>query len=111
MGLSWTVLGCSGTYAAPDNACSGYLVRSGDTNVWVDCGPGTLANLQHHVPIPMVDAVVVSHVHPDHWLELPVLRNALKYGFGRSGVGLFGTAATRARLDALVDGEIEPTFT
>ena len=42
---------CSGTYAGPGGACSGYLVRGGDTSVWVDTGPGTLANLQRHVDL------------------------------------------------------------
>ena len=65
--LDVTVLGCSGSYAAPDGACTGYLVRGGDTNVLLDCGPGTLANLQHHLPIRDLDAVVITHSHPE-WL-------------------------------------------
>ena len=48
-GLTLTVLGCSGTYAAPGGACSGYLVRSASTTLAVDLGSGTLANLQRHV--------------------------------------------------------------
>jgi ribonuclease BN (tRNA processing enzyme) len=45
-----TVLGCSGSYGAPpDHACSGYLVRHGDTAIWIDCGNGTFARLQEHV--------------------------------------------------------------
>ena len=107
MGLSLTVLGSSGTYAGPGNACSGYLVRSGDTSVWLDCGPGTLANLQHHVGLGDVDALVVSHSHPDHWLELPVFVNALKYSLGRRGFPVWGTAETRAKLAAMTDGLAE----
>ena len=41
-----TVLGCCGSYAAPGGACSGYLVQGGGKNLWLDAGPGTLANLQ-----------------------------------------------------------------
>lgn len=99
-----TVLGCSGTYAAPGGACSGYVVESGGTRLWVDCGPGTLANLQRHLSLGDVDAVVVSHVHPDHWTELPVLRNALRFGVGRSGVPLVTTAEVRRAMDLLVEG-------
>lgn len=110
MGLTVTVLGCSGTYAGPGNACSGYLVRGGGTTVWVDCGPGTLANLQRHVDLDALDGVVVSHSHPDHWLELPVLRNALKYGRGREGMPLHTTAETRGFLDHVAHGDCEPTF-
>jgi ribonuclease BN (tRNA processing enzyme) len=104
------VLGSSGTYAAPGNACSGYLLRSDTAAVWLDCGPGTLANLQQHVGLDDLDAIVVTHEHPDHWLELPVPRNALKYGRGREHVPVYGTAGTRKQLDVLTSGRIAPTF-
>jgi ribonuclease BN (tRNA processing enzyme) len=110
MGLSVTVLGCSGTYAAPGGACSGYLVSGGGVAVWLDCGPGTLANLQAHVSIEDLDAVVVSHSHPDHWTELPVFRNAMKYGLERSGLPVYGTAETLERLEAALGETVAPTF-
>ncbi|MBK9180929.1 MAG: MBL fold metallo-hydrolase [Acidimicrobiales bacterium] len=109
MGLSLTVLGCSATYAAPGGACSGYLLRGAGATVWVDCGPGTLANLQRHLPLGELDAVVVSHVHPDHWCELPVVRNAWKYGLQRDGLPVYTTADVRHAVEAVVDGA-EPTF-
>ncbi|MBN2622032.1 MAG: MBL fold metallo-hydrolase, partial [Acidimicrobiales bacterium] len=83
--LTVTVLGSSGTYAGPGEACSGYLVRSPGATVVVDLGSGTLANLQHHVELGAVDAVVLTHEHPDHWLDLPLLRNALRYVLGIEG--------------------------
>jgi ribonuclease BN (tRNA processing enzyme) len=110
MGLSVTVLGCSGTYASAGGACSGYLVCSDDTSVWLDCGPGTLGNLQQHVSLTDLDAVVVSHSHPDHWLELPVLRNALKYAVGRKGLRVLATAETGRMLESLVPDGVAPTF-
>jgi ribonuclease BN (tRNA processing enzyme) len=110
MALSVTVLGCSGTYAGPANACSGYLVRGGGATVWVDCGPGTLANLQAHVDLAALDAVVVSHSHPDHWTELPVFRNAMKYGERREGLPVYGTAATLRQLEAALGETVAPTF-
>src|SRR5688500_4587540 len=54
-----TVLGCSGSYAAPATSCTGYLVQTADTNVLLDCGPGVLANLQCHLPLERLDAVVL----------------------------------------------------
>lgn len=87
-GLSVTVLGCSGTYAGPGGACSGYLVRTATTSIWMDCGAGTLANLQRHVRLQDLGGIVVSHSHPDHWLELPVVVNALRYGVGAPDLGL-----------------------
>lgn len=110
MSLSLTVLGASGTYAGPGMACSGYLIRSGGTSVWVDTGPGTLGRLQQHVPLDRLDAVVVSHAHPDHWTELPVLRNAMRYGVGRVGLPVYGTERTAVLAEAAGGHLLAPTF-
>ena len=48
-----TVVGCSGSYPGPGDACSGYLVQGGGVNVIIDMGPGTLANLQQHIGVRM----------------------------------------------------------
>lgn len=108
--LAVTVLGCSGTYAGPDNACSGYLVRGGGTSVLLDAGPGTLSSLQHHIRPTAVDAVVISHSHPDHWGDVPVMRNALHYVLGHSGVPLFSTAETLGYLEAVFPGGLGEAF-
>lgn len=110
MGLTVTVLGCSGTWAAAGGACSGYLLRTPSVAVWLDAGNGTLANVQGHVGLDRIDAVVISHEHPDHWLELPVLRNALRYGIGRDHVPVYGTAGTLSMLEGLTGGRVGPTF-
>ena len=110
MGLTVTVLGSSGSYAGPGNACSGYLVSSGATNVWLDCGPGSLANLQEHVALDDVTAVIVSHAHPDHWGELPVFYNALRYYVDRAGLPVYGTAETLALVEGARGDTVAPTF-
>jgi len=111
-GLRLTVLGCSGTYAGPGGACSGYLVQTDATNIWVDCGPGTLANLQRHVALTDLDALVISHSHPDHWLELPVLVNALRYGVDAKDMGLrlLWTARNADLAKAIGPKQLAPTF-
>jgi ribonuclease BN (tRNA processing enzyme) len=109
MSLSVTVLGCSGSYAGPGGACSGYLVRTAGATVALDLGPGTLANLQDHVALGDLDAVVLSHEHPDHWVELPVLRNALRYYLGVEGLLVCGTPGTR-KMAETVTSELEPTL-
>lgn len=109
MSLSVTVLGCSGTYAGPGEACSGYLLRTERTTVVVDLGPGTLANLQRHVDLAEVDALVLTHEHPDHWLDLPILRNAMRYVLGLSGLQVYGTHGVLAAASGLI-GEVAPTL-
>lgn len=79
MSLSVTVLGSSGSYAAPGNPCTGYLLRSEGATVLLDCGPGTLGPLQAAIDLADLDAIVLTHSHPDHWMELPVMRNVFSY--------------------------------
>ena len=107
--LTLTVLGSSGTYPGPGGACSGYLLQAGGTAVVVDLGTGTLANLQEHLDLRDVDAVVLSHEHPDHWLDLPLLRNALRYVLDVGGLPVHGTAGT-GRLARTMMTELAPTF-
>ena len=110
-GLSLTVLGCSGSYAAAGEACSGYLVQSSETNLWVDCDPGTLANLQRNLALNEVDAIVVSHHHPDHCAELPVVYNAYKYFTSICELRVISTSDVRRVTDAFQpDGDSSDFF-
>ena len=86
MTFTLTVLGCNGSFPGPAGACSGYLLACEGTRVWLDCGSGTLANLQRHVTIEDVTAVVISHQHPDHWTDLEHFGVACRWALGRTGV-------------------------
>ena len=110
MGLSLTVLGASGSYPGRGDACSGYLVQGGGVNLLVDLGPGSLANLQRHLDLGAVDAVILSHRHPDHWTDLTGLAVAWKYALGRDGLPVYGTAENRQIADELMSG-VAPTVT
>lgn len=90
-----TVLGCDGSFPGPGGACSGYLVRSGDANVWIDAGTGTMSNLQKHVGLGDLDAVVVTHEHPDHWSDLEGLAVAFKWALQRGGPVVFAPEGLR----------------
>lgn len=78
--MTVAVLGCDGSYPGPGGACSGYLVRAAGVTLWMDAGPGTLANLQLHAGLADVDAVFLSHEHPDHWTDAEGFAVACKYG-------------------------------
>ena len=109
MTLSVTVLGCSGTYAAPGGACSGYLVRAGSTALWLDAGPGTLANLQRHIDLDELDAVVLSHAHPDHWVDVLPFHNVVRYVKVRRDLPVLSPSRV-AELATAVNGSLGPAF-
>lgn len=73
--MKLTILGASGSFAGPDNPASGYLLTHTDAdgrtwNVMLDCGNGSIGNLQKVLPICELDAVLVSHLHGDHFLDI-----------------------------------------
>ena len=93
--MKLTVLGCCGSFAGPGGACSGYLVQGGGVNLWLDCGPGTLANLQRHIDLDDIDGVVMTHAHPDHWVDFLPYHNVIRYIRTRSGVRIWSPRRVR----------------
>ena len=72
--MKLTVIGCSGTFPGPRSSASCYLVRAqhgGRTwSLVLDLGNGALGALQRHVDLDDVDVVALSHLHPDHCVDL-----------------------------------------
>lgn len=75
-----TVLGKSPSFQDAGGACSGYLVEAEGVRVLLDCGNGVFAKLRERRDYLSVDAVVVSHLHADHFLDLIPFSYALTYG-------------------------------
>lgn len=70
-----TVFGGSGAWPAPGGACSGYLVEHDGFRLLIDPGYAVLPQLLNRMAAAAVDAVFVSHGHPDHCADLnPLLR-------------------------------------
>ncbi|MGN6794793.1 MAG: MBL fold metallo-hydrolase [Streptosporangiaceae bacterium] len=70
-----TVLGGCGAWPEASQACSGYLVEHDGFRLVVDLGYATFPRLLKYAPAAEVDAVVISHGHPDHCADLnPLLR-------------------------------------
>jgi ribonuclease BN (tRNA processing enzyme) len=59
--------------------CAGLLLQTDRTRLVLDLGPGTLQELRRHTDFRTLDAVIVSHMHIDHVLDLLTLRHALAY--------------------------------
>jgi ribonuclease BN (tRNA processing enzyme) len=74
-----TVLGASGTYPRPGGATNGFLVREKGTCLVLDLGNGCLSNLLKDVDPGGLDAVVVTHMHIDHFGDLYPLFYALRF--------------------------------
>jgi ribonuclease BN (tRNA processing enzyme) len=74
-----TVLGKSPAWQDPDGACSGYLVQGGGQTVLLDCGPGVFAKLRTLIDYPAVDAIVITHLHADHVMDLVPFASGLRY--------------------------------
>lgn len=72
--MDLTILGRSPASPNPGEACAGYLVASGGSRVLLDIGPGVVAQLVGRMHPRELEAVVVSHMHADHMLDLVTLR-------------------------------------
>jgi len=95
--LSLLVLGRDGGYPGPGGSCSGYLLSNGRTTLWLEAGPGSLAELQLHVDPGAVDAIVISHEHPDHCSDLDGYAVLAKYGLGKGNIQVYAPAGVRER--------------
>jgi ribonuclease BN (tRNA processing enzyme) len=75
------IVALGGSAAGPNTGagCAGFLITEGDTTIALDLGPGTLPELRKHVDYRTLGAVVVSHYHLDHILDLGALRFLAKY--------------------------------
>jgi ribonuclease BN (tRNA processing enzyme) len=89
-----TVLGKSPSWQDAGGACSGYLISEGDTTLLLDCGNGVFGKLREHVDYVDVDAVLISHLHADHILDLVPYAYALTYAPRQQPVPVGGYPGT-----------------
>lgn len=98
--MTLTVLGAAAPFPKPDRPCSGYLLRTEDTAIWIDAGPGTFAELQRHLALGEIDAIWISHMHPDHWIDLLAAWNAYVNDDALPRPTVYGPAGWMGRFDA-----------
>lgn len=97
------VLGSSGTYPAAGQPASGYLLSHGTTRILCDAGFGTFAELTRRMEPDRLDAVVLSHRHPDHCIDFLALHHALAYGpYDRIGLPVYCAPGLAPRLAEFV---------
>src|SRR5215210_1757480 len=105
-----TVLGAGPAWSdRPDSAGASYLVRSAQAAILLDLGQGAFPRLAGTIEPSDLDAVVISHLHPDHFIDLIPLRHYLAYQLVPSRtVRVIAPDGLAARIDALHD---QPGFT
>ncbi|MGH8927182.1 MAG: MBL fold metallo-hydrolase [Acidimicrobiia bacterium] len=108
-----TIVGSAGTYPVAGRPASGYVVEDRGIRVWLEAGPGTFTALPFDSSL--IDAVVISHQHPDHCLDLLTAFHAFRYGPDpRSGVPVYSPKSVADKLLSFVDdhedGAMAETF-
>jgi ribonuclease BN (tRNA processing enzyme) len=91
-----TVLGKSPSWQDAGGACSGYLVAQDDFKLLLDCGNGVFSKLRPVCDYIDVDAVVISHMHADHFLDLVPFSYALRHAPRQQAVPVGGWPGTDA---------------
>lgn len=100
------VLGSCGGWPEAGRACSGYLLEHAGTRIVLDLGYATLPRLLTWLGSPAadgIDAVVITHAHPDHLVDLHALLRAR--WFARRGSAPIPLYAPAAVLQVLEDGD------
>jgi ribonuclease BN (tRNA processing enzyme) len=98
-----TVVGCSPSWPNPGEACSSYLVETGGGSLLLDCGNGSLGRLRA-LRDAGPDAIVLSHLHPDHISDLWSVMFGITYGtLGWTTAVLYAPPGGRVVLAEILD--------
>jgi len=96
------VVGAGPAYTdRPGATGAAYLLRIGESGLLLDLGQGSFPRLAGHLDPASLEAVVISHLHPDHFIDLVPLRHYLRWGRPRRRVRVIGPEALESRLDGL----------
>jgi ribonuclease BN (tRNA processing enzyme) len=101
--MDLTVVGAGPAYTdRPGATGAAYLVRRGRTSILLDLGQGSFPRLTASIEPSRLDGILISHLHPDHFVDLVALRHYLRYHFvPPRRLRIDGPAGLAERLDAL----------
>jgi ribonuclease BN (tRNA processing enzyme) len=77
--MKLTIVGCAGSYPSPASPASCYLLEHDGFVLLLDLGNGALGSLQQYIDPRTINAIALSHLHPDHCLDMPSLHVLAKY--------------------------------
>lgn len=113
--MKLTIVGCSGSFPGPQSPASCYLITAHDgTRPWrilLDLGSGALGSVQKYMDLQDIDAIFLSHLHPDHCMDLCGLHVAVRWdpnGWNAGRIPVWGPAATADRLATAYGLELDP---
>jgi len=97
-----SVVGAGPAYTdRPGASGAAYLLRLDDMSLLLDLGQGSFPRLAGLIDPATLEAVVISHLHPDHFIDLVALRHYLRWEKPRRRVRVIGPVGLDERLDAL----------
>ena len=97
-----SVVGAGPAYTdRPGATGAAYLLRWNGSSLLLDLGQGSFTRLAGLLDPASLDAVVISHLHPDHFIDLVPLRHYLRYERPTARVRVIGPDGLASRLDAL----------
>ena len=108
-----TVLGCAGSFPGPEAPCSSYLIEADGFRLLMDFGTGAMSALQRFASLYSIDAMLLSHLHPDHMFDASQYVVARRYA--PSGplppLPVYAPVAAPERLAAVYGGPEEGSVT
>ena len=111
MAIDLTVYGCAGSHTGFGRMCSGYLVEAAGKKILLDAGNGSTGNLQREHRLGDLDAIVISHRHVDHCIDLIGCYYNLRFDPDHSGrMPLYAAAEVHDLLTSLLSGDAPMSF-
>ncbi len=99
------ILGSSGTYPGVDCPSSGYVVEHDGVKIWIDAGTGTFAQVQRFYGHTQIDALILTHIHSDHCLDVFPLYYCRRFDPDAAPLPLYCPPGTLDRLGRLLAGD------
>ncbi|GAA4363214.1 MBL fold metallo-hydrolase [Paeniglutamicibacter cryotolerans] len=113
--MKLTIIGCTGSFPGPGSPASCYLVTAfdgeRDWKILLDMGSGALGVLQRYVDIKDLDGIFISHLHPDHCMDLCGMHVAIHWdpnGWNRDRMLVWGPEATADRIATAYGLPLDP---
>lgn len=113
--MKLTIVGCTGSFPGPGSPASCYLLTANDGErnwkIVLDLGSGALGAIQRYTDLEDIDAIFLTHLHPDHCMDLCGLHVAVRWrpgGWGRGRIPVWGPAATADRMATAYGLDLDP---